>query len=723
VPSESVQVSERDNDADGPELVLTSPYWRLRVGFGQQLDPYELVHRASGRTVADESYCYQLTVSGVTNSGFHGGPLSCRGVRPLNWSIEPLDDSGATLSLSGRLDFGPQGPTGVRLEHQITLAASGEIIEQISLLNHAGQDRLRLDEFRFGFRKTLFDRGRSAWRPGCDRAELIPVPLRRYRAQDVDHLLSGYRARDLFPSEWPGRDSLPDRSSEAWLWAEDDGGFLVAKYSQEHAEFSIADGEHVAARRPASAAASLQLDQLHSDRNLCLRHSGAGVRDGFPEHAGELGPRQRLSFGTSVIVAYDGDWQAGYASYKDLLRARGHVTPAGYDPKVHWNELYRLGWRCGSNAPLQELPELFAEAARAQAAGAQAFYFDPGWDLFEGSSVWDTRRLGPVEEFIRRLNDEHGLSLALHLMIHTKSAGEDPAIYRRRPGGEIDLWTDATPYAGGFVCPASPVWQRQKTERLLRLAEAGASFFMFDFVNYRPCWSAGHGHSVPLTREEHAEGILSVIRAVKARFPGLTIEAHDRIGGGLPLYYQHGPAGAHDELWGFEYMWDPYTDLLSGRALSLYEYNLAYDIPLYLHINSAHDSPAMLAFWWYASCCRHLGIGGLAEGDEQWPRLVEAMRRYRALQPYFARGRFVGIDPLTHLHVLDEEGGAVLAVYNLTATEVRRSVTITSAAMPFGEAPEVAGAPGTTAGGVLTIDLVIPPLSPLVIEIGAAIPG
>jgi hypothetical protein len=441
------------------------------------------------------------------------------------------------------------------------------------------------------------------------------------------------------------------------------------------------------------------------------------VRDGFPENVGELGPHQRLSFGSSTIVAYDGGWQAGYTSYKQLLRAKGHVTPAGYDPKIHWNELYRLGWRCGSNAPLQELPELFEEAARAQAAGAQAFYFDPGWDLFEGSSVWDTERLGPIEDFTRRLKDEYGLSLALHLMVHTKSTEEDPRIYRRRPDGEIDLWTDATPYVGGFVCPASPAWQRQKTDRLLRLAGAGASFFMFDFVNYQPCWSSEHGHSVPLTREEHSEGILSVIRAVKARFPGLTVEAHDRIGGGLPLYYQHGSASAHDELWGFEYMWDPYADLLSGRALSLYEYNLAYDIPLYLHINSAHDSPTMLAFWWYASCCRHLGVGGLAESDEQWPRFAEAMRTYRRLQPYFARGRFAGIDTLTHLHVLDQEGGAVLTAYNLEATEVRRSVSITSAQMPLGEAPGVTGAPGTMAAGVLTIDLVLPPLSPLVVEI------
>ena len=653
MPPESVQVNEVDHAAGGTELTVTSPHWRLRVDCGEQLDPYELVHLASGRVVADESYCYLLTVTGVTNSGFHGGPVSCRRVRPLGWSIEHHEDSGATLSLLGGLDFGTRGPTGIRLEHRITLAASGQVIEQITLVNQAGQDQLRLDDVRFGFRKTLFDRGRWAWRPQCERAELVPVPLRRFRAQDVDHLLAGYRARDLFPSEWPGRGSLPDRSSEAWLWAEEDGGFLVAKYAQEHAEFSLADGEHVVARRPAGPVASLQLDQLHSDRNLCLRHSGAGVRDGFPEHAAELGPGQRLSFGTSVIVAYDGDWQAGLRQLQERPPGAGprHAgrrrPPGALERAVPARVALRLERAAAG------VGRAVQEARRAQAAGAQTFYFDPGWDLFEGSSVWDTGRLGPIEEFIRRLHDEYGLALALHLMIHTKSSGEDPAIYRRRPDGEIDLWIDATPYAGGFVCPASPVWQRQKAERLLLLARAGVSFFMFDFVNYQPCWSREHGHHVPLTREEHAEGIMTVVRAVKSQFPGLTIEAHDRIGGGLPLYYQHGSPGAHDELWGFEYMWDPYTDLLSGRALSLYEYNLAYDIPLYLHINSAHDSPAMLAFWWYASCCRHLGLGGLAEGDEQWPRLTEAMRRYRALQPWFARGRFVGIDPVTHLHVLE----------------------------------------------------------------------
>jgi hypothetical protein len=92
------------------------------------------------------------------------------------------------------------------------------------------------------------------------------------------------------------------------------------------------------------------------------------------------------------------------------------------------------------------------------------------------------------------------------------------------------------------------------------------------------------------------------------------------------------------------------------------------------------------------------------------------MTRYRKLQPWFARGRFVGIDRFTHLHVLDE-GGAVLTAFNLTARPVRRPVRLALADLGLGSAPAVTGAPFAVADGVVTIDLDLPPLSPLVVEI------
>ena len=110
----------------GPELELVNDRWRLRVGLGEKLDPYELYDQGSGRYVADESYCYQLAVSPLGEPGYRGGTVPCQRVRAVDWSLEETPDA-ATLVLIGHLDFGPEGPTNIRLEHRIAaLGAHGE---------------------------------------------------------------------------------------------------------------------------------------------------------------------------------------------------------------------------------------------------------------------------------------------------------------------------------------------------------------------------------------------------------------------------------------------------------------------------------------------------------------------------------------------------------------------------------------------------------------------
>jgi hypothetical protein len=44
-------------------------------------------------------------------------------------------------------------------------------------------------------------------------------------------------------------------------------------------------------------------------------------------------------------------------------------------------------------------------------------------------------------------------------------------------------------------------------------------------------------------------------------------------------------------------MWNPTDDLLSRRAVSLYCYNLAYSLPLHLHVNLKRDNESALVFW------------------------------------------------------------------------------------------------------------------------------
>ncbi len=412
---------------------------------------------------------------------------------------------------------------------------------------------------------------------------------------------------------------------------------------------------------------------------------------GDPEPPAELAAGETLACGVSHYELVDGGWKQGYYAFRRYMSSLGKRFPETYNPPVHWNELYNLSWSLGDGSSRYTLKQLYREAEIAADMGCEALYLDPGRDTVEGSTIWDERHFGiGLKEFVQTIRERYGLSVSLHLMSHTNSKEEYPGMYRKDEGGNlVRCWN------GAKVCMQSD-WKREKTARVLKLAEAGVAFFMFDFQEYHPaCHDRSHGHEVPLKRQRHAEGINEVIRNVKEAYPGIYIEAHDRITTGLqdyhPLYYQYSPPHSFDENWGFEYMWDSYLDLISGKAISLYEYNLAYEIPLYLHINIGQksglmeggqsvgpDNSNMLAFWWYASTVRHLGIGGVSDPDsEPYKRLKSAMATYMQLQEYYKRGTFFGIDEMTHVHALANRNRAVLNFFNLSGEPIRRQVRLT----------------------------------------------
>ena len=730
---------------------LKNGHWLLRVGVDGWLNPSYLLDLDRGRPVADEAYAYELALAPKGDSGFTGGAeitsgpagavVTARRVRFRHWTAADLPEGGKEVCFAGRFDFGLLGPTDIEIEHVFRLPDAGPWFEeQIRLRHRFGRDLHEVRHIRFGFRKTLFDRDSQSWLHHADRQYLVPVPHRRRWGQIVDHVAASYSMSDLVPGNWSG-DQLPGRGAEAWVWTDGAAGYLIAKYNREQMEFSLADGEFVLAPSKRSNDYYQTFNsRVAGGANVCLRFGGAGRHLGVPEAIRDIGREATFEFGVTRICPVDGDWQEGYKAYKSFLLGKGHSCPPDFDPPLHWNELYNLGWRGGDNGPLQELPDLYAEAALAQDIGAEALYLDPVWDVVEGSSLWDEARLGSLESFVQTMRDRYGLKTSLHLMMHTKTLSEDPRIYRRRQDGSIDIWEGL--YSGGRICAASPAWQQLKTERLLKLAAAGVSFMMFDFVSYVPpevplkraekggsaCWAPDHGHEVPLTMQKHAEGILKVIQALKRQYPNLLIESHDRVRGGMqdfhPLYFQHGLPDSFDENWGFEYMWDSFADLLSGKALSLYEYNLAYDIPLYLHIHCGQDNDRMLAFWWYASTCRHLGIGGVRDpATPLYQALKQAVTTYRRLKPFFSRGRFIGVDPLTHGHALPKDGSAVFVLFNLGSEPVTRRVDL-----PAGEAGvtalrSVRNAEAHLEHGRLSFTAKVEPLSPLLVEINITCPA
>jgi hypothetical protein len=257
----------------------------------------------------------------------------------------------------------------------------------------------------------------------------------------------------------------------------------------------------------------------------------------------------------------------------------------------------------------------------------------------------------------------------------------------------------------GAVCLGSRQYLDEASRRLREQCADGVGFLMFDGNAWNGgCWNPEHGHPIPYTKEDHVRANLDLARRIHARHPEVLIEMHDPIaeailwslqsrsvaaGGRLskeeavprytPVYYKHGLQGSYDEIWGFELMWQCMEDIRDGRARSLYHHNLACNVPVYLHIDLRDDNEHCVVLWWYASTCRHLGIGGthgvpaVAESQKQ------AMRIYRGLDRYYKRGDFYGMHEEAHVHVLPAEGAFVVNLFNLSADEriIEGSIAVT----------------------------------------------
>jgi hypothetical protein len=273
----------------------------------------------------------------------------------------------------------------------------------------------------------------------------------------------------------------------------------------------------------------------------------------------------------------------------------------------------------------------------------------------------------------------------------TKSAQGQPRldeieIYEDQPLSEKDMeaWkTEARrspppsdiPYGVSTICLGSTAYREEAAKRLLENCADGVVFVMFDGNWYQGgCDDPSHGHPVPYTKEDHIRANLDLARRVHEKYPRVLIEMHDMLMGGAcprntPVYYKYGLPGSYDLNWGFELMWSSFGDVASGRARSLYYYNLGCNVPIYLHINLRDDTPGCASLWWYASTCRHLGIGGTHANTEVLKNQQQAMKWYRAHERFYKRGEFYGINEEIHLHVLPEENAFTANVFNLSAEE------------------------------------------------------
>jgi hypothetical protein len=216
--------------------------------------------------------------------------------------------------------------------------------------------------------------------------------------------------------------------------------------------------------------------------------------------------------------------------------------------------------------------------------------------------------------------------------------------------------------------------------------------------------------------EDHIRANLDLAQRIHAKYPQVLIEMHDMICGGAPyrltpLYYKYGLPGSYDENWGFELMWNPMDDIVQGRVAALYYANLGCNVPIYTHVSLTRDNPHCLILWWYASTCRHLGIGGMNRDLKIVAAEQAAMAWYRAHDRFYKRGDFYGITEEIHLHVLPRENAFTVNVFNLSDKKrtIRGTIELKTLGLDRARAYLSPERLGTVENGRYQVEIELPP--------------
>jgi hypothetical protein len=613
-----------DTPAGGKEVKLASDKFELVLSAGNGLNA-KLTHLPSKIVWADGPYSYTF-----------GSPT---------FTVTASDATSATLT--GTMD------NGLVIEHKYRVPAGSPWIEEELTLRNPTSGLMR-GMFRCGLVMPVKSDTLTGY-------TFTAVPFRReFRSPwisdfSLDEIMTQTRRTNLREDTSPLH-LHEDYFSEGWTATNGTTGFLITKYNQSAREFAILD----AVPGPG------------------LRWGGGGRFLGDCEGGLQIPAGGSHSFGVTRLTAFDGDMTQGFYTFRSEMESRGMGVPPGFNPPVHWNELYdnKLWWLTtdgGQDNPdnrkkYYTLDDMKAEAAKAKAIGCEALYCDPGWDTNFASKIWDEQRLGKLTDFVAMLKNDYGLKHSLHTPL---SGWCNPSTY---PPECFKLHKDG---GRGGLCGASNQYVDDTVKRLNVLAEAGVTYFMFDGTAYNAtedCWDPKHGHVLPATASAHVDATNRLACKVHESHPDVSIEMHDQVMGGapyryVPLYYGYGPYTSgprgFDTIWAFEMMWDPLGNLRSGASRTLYYYSLAYSLPLYLHIDLRSDTDQAIVFWWNASTCRYLGIGGTHTDQKVNDAHFAAMKDYKRLKPFFTAGTFYGISELIHVHRHPTDNAAVVNVFGV----------------------------------------------------------
>lgn len=679
------------------QLNLHTTRYRLDIELGDRVGRAVMTDSYSGVKFADGEYRYSAVVECA------GKIAQLEGLWNPTVSEERPDRGGRIVTISGRLG-GPDSEIGIEVKHRFYIPDESEFFEEQILLRNPSEKHIALRSYRFAFRKLL----QPAKNYGgsvidVEDYRIIALPFRLqpdgkkhdYQLDDVYH--GRYQCSE-YSNPTRVTKEVVDRGrarSEGWAWTDGENGLLTIKYNPAMIEFSMLETERVA-----------------GEAYLNFGGAAPALYD-EPFEATKLGPGLEIGFGQTHYLFYEGLWRRGAYLFRDYMSGLGHGLPDNYNPPVTWT----------LSPDARSIEEVDREAARASEIGCEALYLGSAWEGSEGHATWDDQRLGEAEPFVRRIKSDYGLDVGVRVI--GRSYRDDyPGLYRRTFDGNTGYYAPYSERPFHEPCISCEECRQEMLRRILALADSGTGFMVFDEFDWRgPCFDGKHGHKVPTAPGSHAHAVSALIHGVREQHPNMLIEAHDPVWPWgvryLPIYYLHDAGKTFDEGWAFELSRNPIEHLMSGRALSLFYYRLAYDLPLYLQLNMDADNDACLAFWWYASTVRHLGISGGRGDERRYAAYKQAMDQYMPMKQLYASGEFYAIDELTHFHVLPETGHCVLNAFNLTDTPISRTIEVRLSDMGMMAEVDVVGAESEMIGSKLAVELYVPPFSPLVVKIFA----
>jgi hypothetical protein len=366
---------------------LSNSVFQLSVTVNEPEVQVILEERKIPLRMADGNYIYRAQVTGSRDTIF-------------TLQDPSVTVSGENMTIRGKM-------AGLEIEQNFYLPADKPYFEEHIMLHNPGNKRISLSEFEMGFPLNMKGKDNKLI-PGLTNDRLIAVPF-RHRADDKKGVINDFSMTEIL--EKPGWEynptnfikkrkiqvSSPHYFSDGWAWVHGNRSIGIFSFNQEHMVFSV-------------------LSPVKTTKGTLLRFGGACY---LPVHLqpsvlSRIDPGEKVNLGIMRYQSVAGGYNEAAYSYRAMLDEKGCRFPVGFNPPVHWEQLYDMEGAWDNRIVNYTKAIVEKEAVKGVEYSCEALYLDPGWDTKFGNFIWGEEWLGPRKKFVEEMQSKYGLKVSLH---------------------------------------------------------------------------------------------------------------------------------------------------------------------------------------------------------------------------------------------------------------------------------------------------------------------